>query len=417
MSTDKYPIFITGRFRSGTSFLWQIFDQLEGCCTWYEPLHPQLLTAIEYTPPKADHVGLADYWTAYRQNPGFRLHYSSDFATRDLYLEGKHKYRTLAAYIKHLMAQSGGDTPVLQFNRVDLRLGWLKANFPQARIIHIERDPIQEYLSQRKHIDAQQRDQADYWDAYELMPWCHALRETFPFLLSETYGSHAFYRVYALHRLSQLVAQVHADVTINLDDDVFGSDAYLTKLKPIRSLSAAEEQAIQTLKHVPEPHPIDPEQLTELQAIMDTVDGHLVEAGLVEYLGRRALVAIQFHHSAFWRQWSTDESGVAVLQTAVQDLAKEVQRVAEENQYYLREIDTLSKGQHRLDGMPETVIEVSSHLPEVLAVDELLAHSNRLDNAMTQLLAINDYLNRVFYGLKAPADAAAANTEQEPPNS
>ena len=89
MSTDKRPIFITGRFRSGTSFLWQLFDQLEGYCAWYEPLHPQLLTAIHYVTPKEDHVGVKDYWSAYRQHPSFANKYSSDFATQHVYLEAK----------------------------------------------------------------------------------------------------------------------------------------------------------------------------------------------------------------------------------------------------------------------------------------------------------------------------------------
>lgn len=415
MSTDKRPIFITGQFRSGTSFLWQVFKQLEDSCAWYEPLHPQLLTAIEYTPPKADHVGVADYWTAYREHPGFRLHYSSDFATRQLYLEGKHKYRELEAYIKHLMAQSGAQTPVLQFNRVDLRLGWLKARFPQAHIIHIERDPLQLYLSQRQHIDPTLQDQASYWDAYELMPWCHALHEAFPFLLSEEYASHAFYRVYALHRLSKLVAQAHADLTINLDDDVFGSDDYLQKLKPYLSVTAEQEAAIKALKNVPEPHPITAEEQARLQAIMATVEEHLQQAGLQEYLGQRALVAIQFHHPKFWKQWQDMAVDLTELQQAIATQSKELQRIDEENQYYLREIDTLSGGQQRLDGLPNCVIDLPQiKLPDNPEVADWLAHSNRLSNALTQVLAINDFLNPIFYGLKAQAEALATDPEQDP---
>ena len=127
MSVEKQPIFITGRFRAGTSLLWQIFDQLEGFCAWYEPLHPQLIAAIKYTEPKLDHVGIQDYWTAYRQHPEFESLYSMEFSTKDMYLEEGDEFVELEAYINHVIRLSAEDVAVLQFNRMDLRLHGLRA--------------------------------------------------------------------------------------------------------------------------------------------------------------------------------------------------------------------------------------------------------------------------------------------------
>jgi hypothetical protein len=31
------PIFVTGRFRSGTTLLWNIFRHIDGCTSYYEP--------------------------------------------------------------------------------------------------------------------------------------------------------------------------------------------------------------------------------------------------------------------------------------------------------------------------------------------------------------------------------------------
>ena len=138
--------------------MWQLFNQLDGFCAWYEPLHPQLLSCIEHVQPKADHVGIDDYWDTYRQHPIFSDSYHSEFAFSQLYLEANEEYPELELYINELIDLSGGLVPVLQFNRVDLRLSWLKAKFPKATIIHIKRNPLQLYHSQRKHIPNADKD-------------------------------------------------------------------------------------------------------------------------------------------------------------------------------------------------------------------------------------------------------------------
>ena len=414
MSTDKTPIFITGRFRSGTSFLWQLFDQLDDYCAWYEPLHPQLLTAIHYVKPKEDHVGIKDYWSTYRQHPAFSKNYSSDFATQKLYLESKHDYHELESYIKHLILLSGSQTPVLQFNRVDLRLGWLRAKFPQARIIHIERNPLQLYFSQRKHIAEENLHQADYWDAYELMPWCHALYQEFPFLLDSSPDNHAFYRFYALYQLSKLNAAKYANQSINLDVDVFQSDAFIAKLNQVVPLTSQQQSQIKAMTHVPEQKEFAADYVENMASIMTTVDLKLADAGLTENFPHRSLIAIQFQHPEFWAQFNGSQHDLLALQEATEKLAKEVHRIHQENQYYLREIDTLSGHTHQLDGLPESVLDVDKVvLPTKKTADSLLKYFDQLTNAMTQILAINAYLDPEFYALKDAADAKQAQTETD----
>src|SRR5437763_16548303 len=36
------PIFITGRFRSGSTLLWNIFRHIPGCTAYYEPLNERM---------------------------------------------------------------------------------------------------------------------------------------------------------------------------------------------------------------------------------------------------------------------------------------------------------------------------------------------------------------------------------------
>lgn len=59
-------IFISGRFRSGTTVLWNIFNNLPQYKAWYEPLHTNLISQIQYVKPKEDHIGVDDYWKNYR---------------------------------------------------------------------------------------------------------------------------------------------------------------------------------------------------------------------------------------------------------------------------------------------------------------------------------------------------------------
>ncbi len=414
MSAANKPIFITGRFRSGTSFLWQLFDQLEDYCAWYEPLHPQLLTAIHYVKPKEDHVGVKDYWSAYRQHPEFAKNYSSDFATQKLYLESKHDYHELESYIKHLILLSGSKTPVLQFNRVDLRLGWLRAKFPQARIIHIERNPLQLYYSQRKHIDEDSRHQEDYWDAYELMPWCHGLYQEFPFLLDGAPDQHAFYRFYALYQLSKWNAAKYANQSINLDVDVFQSDAFIAKLNQVVPLSLQQQSQIKAMTHVPEQRMFAAEYVEAMANIMTTVDLKLAEAGLTENFPHRSLLAIQFQHPDFWSQFKSSQQDLLALEKATDKLANEVNRIHQENQYYLREIDTLSGNSHELDGLPEGILDVDKiTLPTKKTAESLLIYFDQLTNAMTQILAINAYLDPEFYALKDAADGKQTPVEPD----
>lgn len=336
----KPPIFIVGRFRSGTSFLWQLFNQLSGYRAWYEPLHPQLLSAINHVEPKQDHVGISDYWQSYREKPEFETAYSMQFATQQLYLEAEDEFPELEVYIKKLIELSASDTPVLQFNRCDFRLPWLKAKFPEAIVIHIERNPLQLYYSQRKHIDLIHRDDANYWDAYELMPWCYALQKQFPFLLS-TENKHAFYPFYFIYQLSRQLAKNQSDVTINLDNQVFQSDEFIGQLTQVVALSAAQIDQIKSMTHVPELPVFDEKLSDEWSRIMTAVDLKLTAAGLLDELGTIPLKTIKTKHPSFWRSYEGESASTADLLLNINQLNSELTRILAENNQLKEQLNLL----------------------------------------------------------------------------
>ncbi len=338
------PIFITGRFRSGTSFLWQLFNRLNGYCAWYEPLHPQLLSAIKYVEPKKAHVGITDYWQTYRDKPEFESCYSMKFATEQLYLEATDIYTGLESYIRHLIDLSGSEVPVLQFNRVDLRLPWLKNKFPEAKIIHIERNPLQLYYSQRKHIGPEQLHDASYWDAYELMPWTFALKENFPCLFTSA-SNHAFYPFFVIYQLSKKMAVLHSDVSINLDEQVFQSDEFIQLVSSVVSLSDEQKNEIKDMTHVPH-IPVFDELLTdELAQIMTEVDLLLVQSGLMESFGVSSLKDIKAQNKAFWQNFNGETKSCAPLLLSINQLNSELTRILAENKKLKSELKSLTKNQ------------------------------------------------------------------------
>lgn len=267
------PIFILGRFRSGTSHFWHIFNQLDGFRAWYEPLHPQLLSQIKYTAPKADHVNIKDYWSAYRTIENLSDYHAVRFGSQRLYLTARDSWPELRQYLDFLLAASGDNRPVLQFNRMDFRIQWLVNNYPAAKIVYLKRNPLQLWNSQRKHIPERHRDDESYADAYELMQWCADLAPIWPFLAPQP-GRHAFYRFYLIYRLSVVLGQQYADVVIDLDEDVFNSDAYLNKLKAF-GLDDDSLKKVHALKSIPKRYVISDQDLQELAEIMTEVDALL----------------------------------------------------------------------------------------------------------------------------------------------
>lgn len=347
MSNNSRAIFITGRFRSGTSFLWQLFDQMSEYCAWYEPIHPQLLASIKHTEPKSDHVGIHDYWTAFREHPEFESAYSDQFAFNKLYLEADDDYPELQAYINHLIQLSAPQKPVLQFNRMDFRLPWLKKNFPQATIIHIERNPIQLYHSQRKHIDEASKNNADYWDAYELLPWCYALSEVFPFLLNNS-SSHAFFRFYALYQLSQLAAKQYVDVSINLDQHIFQSDSFINKLSSVVPLNKEQQSGIKAMTHIPNIPVFDTQVTDTLAEIMTQVDILLTSSGLLVDFPVMSLASIKQKYQHAWSQFSADKKDYLTLLNVINNQAAEMTRILAENDTLRQQAEQLKKQAEQL---------------------------------------------------------------------
>lgn len=214
-------IFITGRFRSGTSMLWNVFNQLPQYCAYYEPLHTNLISHIKHVKPKQDHIGIEEYWQNYLKLKKISQYYSSQFGQYRLYLEKHDKWPELEQYIRFLIASADDKTAVLQFNRMDLRLSWLKNTFPNATIININRQVYPLWISSRKHLKTDEEiNNESHPDAYDLLQWSADLAPHFPMLQSDV-NRCGYFRHYFIWKLTTLLSKANADIQLNLENDFF----------------------------------------------------------------------------------------------------------------------------------------------------------------------------------------------------
>lgn len=214
----KRPIFITARFRTGSTMLWNLFRQLPEVCAYYEPLHDYLVPYIKYPAEvQKSHLYIKSYFDEYLNALNAVSLHRTDFANYKLYLESQDSYPELYAYI-HALVESVPDwqTPVLQFNRIDFRLAWIKKNFPDVGLLHLVRNPRDEWYSTLEPFNNDIDKDIDF-DGYDLTTWARDLYKQFPFIATPQI-EHVYQRFYYLWKLSNLAGQRSSDLTISYED-------------------------------------------------------------------------------------------------------------------------------------------------------------------------------------------------------
>jgi len=142
------PIFVTARFRSGSTVLWNIFRNLPGFTAYYEPLNERRWFDSQIRGDIIDetHKSVENYWAEYDNLAVLGDYYRVHWTCRDLYMDETVWDGSLENYIQ-LLIEHAPNQAVLQFNRIDFRLPWIRRHFPAAKIIHLYRHPRDQWCS------------------------------------------------------------------------------------------------------------------------------------------------------------------------------------------------------------------------------------------------------------------------------
>jgi hypothetical protein len=229
------PLFITGRFRSGSTLLWNIFRNIPECKAYYEPFNERRWfdPAARGTRTDPTHVGVDDYWREYDGLERLGAFYDATWIDQHLFMDASSWNPAMRAYIQTLVDAARPARAVLQFNRVDFRLAWLRHTFPEARILHLCRHPRDQWCSSLVNSAAFTKDgtmdEFRGHDHFYLVNWARDLRYQFPFLDADAV-QHPYQLFYLIWKLSYLFGSAHADYSFAFERLVDTPDAELEQM-------------------------------------------------------------------------------------------------------------------------------------------------------------------------------------------
>ncbi len=227
-------MFITGRFRSGTTLIWNLFRHVEGCTAFYEPLNERRWFDVTARGERVDptHRQVSEYWREYEGLEVLGQFYKERWHNEGLYMDAQAWEPELRTFIETIIARAPA-LPVLQFNRADLRLAWLRHHFPQARILHVFRHPRDQWVSTLASPDEclpdATREEFEKANPCYLLDWCEDLKHVFPFLDPAT-ASHPYHLSYLIWKLSCLFGFHYADYSFSFEELIREPDETLRKL-------------------------------------------------------------------------------------------------------------------------------------------------------------------------------------------
>ncbi len=233
-------IFISSRFRSGSTLLWNLFRHMPDCTSYYEPFNERRWFDTENRGKHVDntHKGINDYWREYEGLGCLSKLYNEDWIRHELYMDRNSSNLAMESYI-NCLAENSKSKAVLQFNRIDFRLPWLHSRYPNATFLHLYRNPREQWVSFLRDSKKQNKDVvADHFeDFFYLHLWAKDLALAFP-PLKHWKEMHPYELFYLIWKLSFNAGKEHSDLSISFEEIVSDPKTIL--------LNIAEQTKIQT---------------------------------------------------------------------------------------------------------------------------------------------------------------------------
>jgi hypothetical protein len=253
MRSERHDaVIITGRFRSGSTLLWNLFRQAGEFTAYYEPFNerrwfdPQLRGGHT----DATHRNVSEYWREYDGLQVLGQYYREDWIRRHLLMEEHSWDPEMTQYVDTLISRASG-RPALQFNRIDFRLPWFRRHYPNATYIHIYRHPRDQWCSTlMEDVKRFTKNDtvADFppFDKFYLRMWAQDLKYHFPFL-DEKRCRHPYQIFYYIWKLSYLFGVKHCDYSIQFEALVGDPDEEIAKLFDTVGARPVDPKALRTI--------------------------------------------------------------------------------------------------------------------------------------------------------------------------
>ncbi len=143
LSTDRRQVIVAGRFRSGTTMVWNAFRRQPGWRCYLEPLHEHLVAHVERRSQEVDpsHRAVANYWLEYGSIDIDRLRrlHQPWFAQHRFRMAADASADDLRDFLALLVGSA--ERTMLKLTRADFRLPWLRVQFPDALLLLLVRNP------------------------------------------------------------------------------------------------------------------------------------------------------------------------------------------------------------------------------------------------------------------------------------
>lgn len=394
------PIFITARFRTGSTLLWNMFRQVPGMVAYYEPDHPHLIGMIRRrTPPQRTHHRVEEYFREYQPLPDLAEHHPSEFGASRLFLEQGDEAPALQAYIQYLIDRVVPEkTAFLQFNRLDFRLSWVRSRFPEARIVHLFRSPREQWLSSIAGYEGDVDADADS-DPYLMATWARDLCRQFPFLAGD-FIRHAYQRHYYLWKLSYLLGSRLSDYSFSYESLM--ADPRRTAAELLQVSGVWSEVNVDSALSVLVEAPMQREDETREEWYGDLeqeCEGVLTELGLNQELGLRPLDEI-ISRSARYQELLADPKTLAWVARNGQREIFRLQEVCDGKEEFIQTQDRLVREQsaHQAEVIGLQAEQIAQRTEQIARYNEQIAqylvqiaeYEARLESQVNQLHAMNE---------------------------